>query len=121
MTLLSDDKIEKIARVMHESVRAWQVANGQAASPPWSRAAKWMRESSFAGVKFAVDNPNAPASAQHDQWMKEKRDSGWVFGEIKDPAAKTHPLLIPYQELPELERRKDALVHAVIVSLTKDL
>jgi hypothetical protein len=31
---------------------------------------------------------------------------------------KTHPMLVPYSQLPETERRKDALVAAVIRSLS---
>ena len=29
---------------------------------------------------------------------------------MKDPAAKTHPCMVPYADLPESQRRKDALV-----------
>ena len=61
--------------------------------------------------------PDAPASAQHDQWMEEKLANGWHFGEVKDADAKTHPQLIPYDDLSEFEKRKDALVAAIISAL----
>lgn len=50
-----------------------------------------------------------------------KKDNGWVYGPIKDQKAKTHPLLIPYKELPLIERQKDALVAGIITALTKAL
>ena len=118
MPKLDDSAVAKIAHVMHEAVRAWQAANGEKPAPPWSRAAQWMKRSSIEAVKWRLANPNAPASAQHDQWLEEKRAAGWRWGKIKDGAKKTHPLMVPYSKLPEADRRKDALVAAVIDALT---
>ena len=50
MTKISDAAATKIALVMHESVRAWQKANDQAIAPAWSRAPKWMKDSSIEAV-----------------------------------------------------------------------
>jgi hypothetical protein len=111
--------IWKIARVMHEAVRAWQKENGQAEAPPWSRAPQWMKDSSRDAVLWRINNPKAKASAQHDQWMSSKKKDGWKFGKVKDGVKKTHPMMVPYDKLPEFERRKDALVGAVVDSLTK--
>jgi RyR domain len=110
-----------IARVMHEAVRAWQTAHGQEPAPPWDQAPDWMVTSSVAAIRFRRDNPKAGSNAQHDQWMEEKLASGWTHGPVKDGAKKTHPLLVPYKQLPEVERRKDALVAAVIDSLSKKM
>jgi hypothetical protein len=68
-------------------------------------------------VRWRLANPDAPASAQHEQWKADKLASGWTWGEVKDGVRKTHPLLIPYDRLPAVELAKDALVVAVIVSL----
>jgi hypothetical protein len=111
------EAIQRIAQVTHEAMRAWQKANGQAPAPPWSRAPKWMKESSVASVTWRINNPNANASAQHDQWMAQKTADGWKFGRTKDAKKKTHPMLIPYRGLPVFERRKDALVNAVVDAL----
>ena len=113
--------VARIAQVMHESVRAWQKANGQDAAPRWSRAPKWMKTSSCEAVSWRIANPNAPPSAQHEQWMAEKQAAGWKFGKVKSGVKKTHPMLVPYSDLPEVERRKDALVAATIDALTRPL
>ena len=47
------------------------------------------------------------ASNVHDVWAKGRMEEGWVYGEAKDPAAKTTPLLVPYDELPESEKEYD--------------
>lgn len=109
--------IQIIARVTHEALRARQAANGQTPAPPWSRAPKWMKESSAASVAWRVANPNASASAQHEQWLDQKKKDGWRFGKVKDAQRKTHPMMVPYGQLPEVERRKDALVNAVVDAL----
>ncbi|HVY89422.1 MAG TPA: RyR domain-containing protein [Hyphomonadaceae bacterium] len=118
---LSSAAIERIAQVMHEGVRAWQNANKQDAAPPWSRAPQWMKRASCEAVTWRLSHPNAPSSAQHEQWMSEKKAAGWKHGRTKSGVKKTHPLLVPYDQLPEIERRKDALVAATIDALARPL
>ncbi len=121
MTSISKQEVLVIARVMHEAIRAFQAAHDQPTSPHWNKAPRWMKDASIAGAKFRIENPKASASDQHVQWMNEKKENGWKLGTVKDPIAKTHPLLIPYGELPELERQKDALVAGIINALTMDV
>jgi hypothetical protein len=121
MPQLDDSSLWKIARVMHEAVRAWQKANDQPSSPSWSRAPKWMREASREAVSWRLGNPKAASSAQHDQWLAQKKAAGWKYGKTKNGVKKTHPMMVPYSELPEVERRKDAMVGALIDSLAKPI
>ncbi len=118
---ISEEDILKISVVMHETVRAFQKANGQTPAPPWRQAPKWMRTATRDAILFRIENPDAPSSAQHDQWMRDKTRDGWIYGIIKDADAKTHPLMVPYDELPDVERRKDALVIAVINAMIEPL
>lgn len=121
MAKISDAAATKIAQVVHESVRALQKANNQPASPAWGRAAKWMKDASVEAVRWRLANPKANTSAQHDRWISEKIAAGWKYGRTKNAVKKTHPLMVAYSKLPEIERRKDALVNAVIDSLTKPM
>lgn len=43
---------------------------------------------------------------------------GWRRGAAKDPAAKTHPCLIPYADLPGCERVKDAVFAAIVRAMS---
>ena len=48
------------------------------------------------------------AETEHLGWEEQKRMEGWVYGPPpKDGIKRTHPLLVPYAELPEAEKEKD--------------
>lgn len=44
---------------------------------------------------------------EHRRWNTYMRGEGYICGEKKDHIAKTHPLLIPFDDLPEEEKKKD--------------
>jgi len=110
--------IDRIAKVCHEANRAWCEANGDFSQKPWEIAADWQRGSARMGVRFAIDHPDAPDSAEHDAWMADKIADGWRYGEIKDAEAKTHPCLVPFDQLPREQQAKDALFRAVVKALS---
>ena len=43
----------------------------------------------------------------HEVWSDGRIRDGWTYGEQRDDALKTHPCLIPYEELPEEEKEYD--------------
>ena len=43
----------------------------------------------------------------HDVWASNRLNDGWVYGPERDDAKKTHPCLVPYDELPESEKDYD--------------
>ncbi|MBM2811860.1 MAG: uncharacterized protein HW416_2619 [Chloroflexi bacterium] len=43
----------------------------------------------------------------HERWALERIAQGWTWGPRRDDNAKTHPDLVPYEELPELEKDFD--------------
>ncbi|HKO49446.1 MAG TPA: RyR domain-containing protein [Polyangiaceae bacterium] len=103
--------LNAIARSVHEAMRAYQAALGEALSPPWDEAG-WMQDSSREAVEFALGNPTP--GAQHEAWLRAKVRDGWTYGPVKNEAAKTHPSLRPFQELSETERTKDALLIEIV-------
>ena len=109
-----------IARICHESNRAYCEAIGDSTQKPWDLAEEWQKESAIKGVDFAVKNPNLPDSSQHDSWLADKEKDGWVYGPVKDPSKKQHPCMVPYDQLPIEQRRKDALFKGIVGSLTKE-
>lgn len=49
----------------------------------------------------------------HGSWMQAYFSMGWVYGEKYDREKKTHPDLVPYSQLGQLERDKDAVFVAL--------
>ena len=106
--------INQVAMICHEANRAYCDSIGDHSQKPWGDAEQWQRDSAMSGVEFAVKNPNAPASSQHDAWLADKKQDGWVCGNVKDPINKTHPCIVPYSDLPPEQRLKDHLFRAIV-------
>ncbi len=49
----------------------------------------------------------------HGSWMQAYFAMGWIYGEEHDPGKKEHPDLVPYADLGQLERDKDAVFVAL--------
>jgi hypothetical protein len=109
----------KIAQVCHEALSAWCRANGDNSQKSWDNAETWLQQSTVEGVVFCMNNPNAPASANHDAWMAAKLRDGWVHGLVKDSERKTHPCIVPHDQLPLVEQLKDALFKNIVAALTE--
>lgn len=112
-------KLKHLAKIYHENIRMLQEINSEKVSPPWEDTPDWMIEGTFDSINFHLANPAASASASHENWMGEKIRTGWRFGPVKDPDKKTHPLLIPFSELPAEQQMKDILGKALIDTMSK--
>lgn len=111
---MDQDINESIAKVCHEANRAYCQTIGDNSQPTWENAPDWQRSSAINGVEFHLANPDAGDSASHDNWAMEKFADGWVYGEKKDPEAKTHHCLVPFDELPPEQQAKDRLFRAIV-------
>lgn len=43
----------------------------------------------------------------HEVWAKRRMEEGWTYGRMRDDRMKTHPCLVPYDQLPEQEKEYD--------------
>ena len=43
----------------------------------------------------------------HEVWAKSRMEQGWSYGEKRDDVKKLHPCLVPYEELPDIEKEYD--------------
>lgn len=115
--LVKKNKIAFIAQACHEANRVWCMSQGDYSQSHWLEAAEWQRESAIKGVEFRLANPGANPGAQHDAWVADKISNGWVYGVVKDTEKKTHPSLIPFDQLSVFEKKKDALFCAIVDAL----
>ena len=106
-----------IAIVCHDANRAYCATIGDDSQVAWADAPDWQKDSAIKGVSFCLDNPDAPASANHESWLEVKRADGWTYGPVKDAEKKEHPCFIPYEGLPVEQQKKDALFKAIVAAL----
>lgn len=107
--------IDSVAELCHEVNRAYCVAIGDDSQLSWSEAPDWQKESVKKGVIARFLSPMTPEQS-HESWMKEKIDTGWSYGPIKNRETKQHPCMLPYDQLPAEQRVKDYLFAAVVAN-----
>ena len=105
------------ARTAHAANKVYCESLGDDSQPAWKEAPEWQRKSAVYGVVEIMKNPDTTPEESHAGWMKQKKSDGWVFGEEKDPEKKTHPCMVPYDELPEFQQVKDKMFGAVVRSI----
>lgn len=111
---VSESAIEATAVVCHEANRAYcDVVMNDQSQKPWNEAPLWQRDSARMGVRGIASGAITRPEQSHESWMAEKVAAGWVYGPVKDEAKKEHPCLVPYADLPGLQRKKDDLFLAV--------
>lgn len=107
-------EIEQVAKMCHQANKAICESWGDHSQKDWDDAEQWQRDSAISGVKFRIDNPDATSKDQHDAWVADKLANGWVYGDVKDPVAKTHHCLVEYDQLPTVQQAKDAVFSAIV-------
>lgn len=113
--------IDSIAQMAHEVNAAYCLALGDASQPTWEDAPQWQKQSAINGVRLHLDNPGTLPSESHVSWLREKRQQGWVYGEVKDIEKKTHPCCVDYEDLPIEQKAKDYLFKAVVETIRKQM
>jgi hypothetical protein len=104
---------EQVARGVHAANTELQKIDGdEAPSLPWDCESGEIRESAIAGVRAALEG--ATPEELHEQWCRVKAAQGYRRGEFKSAPDRTHPALVPYAELPESQRVKDAVFAAIV-------
>ena len=49
----------------------------------------------------------AMAKNVHEVWAESRISQGWTYGPERNDVLKHHPCLVPYEELPEVEKAYD--------------
>lgn len=57
----------------------------------------------------------------HEVWALSRINQGWKYGNTRDDIKKEHPCLIPYEELPEVEKAYDRDTALSTLKLIKKL
>ena len=103
----------EIAKLCHKVNKEYCLALGDDSQMPWDDAPDWQKESAIKGVEFHLVNKDTTPADSHNSWLAEKERDGWVYGEVKDAEAKTHPCIVPYEKLHMTQRAKDYIFKAI--------
>lgn len=110
---------EQIAAVCHEANRMYCTVTGDRSQPEWYDAPEWQKISAVQGVQTLIADPSLTPEQMHQNWMAFKLRDGWTYGLIKDAEKKQHPCMVEYSALPEVQKMKDHLFHAIVKTLAK--
>lgn len=106
---------ERRAEFVYEAARlaAW-AAKAPIIPEPWDDREEAFR-TQFLEVIERQTGPQRSTSPEelHGSWMQAYVEMGWKYGPERDPERKLHPDLVPYSQLGQLERDKDAVFVAL--------
>ena len=111
-------KVLNIAILCHRINSAYSRSIGEDETGilPWEDMPENVRNGTISAVEAYLSNPTTTPEQLHALWSESRIKDGWVYGEVKDFGAQTHPCLVPYDELPQSQRVKDYLFKEVIES-----
>jgi hypothetical protein len=109
-------EIGRLARLIYEATRVEAEWSGRPIVPEtWDQRGEEFRQQFVSVVAEYIESERLPTPRQaHDSWVRSYLEMGWRHGEKRDPVAKTHPDLVPFDELPPAERDKDAIFLAFV-------
>lgn len=117
--MTNEQKIIAIACAVHQQNKTYCEMRGDTSQVPWSSAPANIKASAIDGVRNAL--AGATPQQSHENWLAFKRKDGWIYGEVKDAQAKTHPCMVPYDKLPPEERHKDHLFIEMVQQMAVEL
>lgn len=96
-----NEEQKELTKLLHRQVKMYNDFFGEVTAE--------YNEDDYVGI-FDVSTPEE----SHENWCNVRKSQGWVYGEVKDLQNKTHPCLVPYEELPERQKIKDLLAQAIV-------
>lgn len=72
------------------------------------------------GTIWALNHPEATPEDNHESWISSKKSQGYSYGEEINVEKKTHPSLVPFNELSKTEQNKDSM-DLLMVKLANNL
>jgi RyR domain len=109
------DLTERRAIFVYEGARLQAIAVDAPIVPePWGEREEPFRVQ-FLDVIEMMCGPDRKTSPEelHDDWVRAYEQMGWRYGPTRDREAKTHPDMVPFDQLEQREQDKDAVFVAL--------
>ena len=109
------DLVEQQARFVYDSARLAAQASGAPIVPVlWDEREEPFREQFRKVIERQCGEQRSRSPEElHGSWMQAYFAMGWVYGPEYNRENKIHPDLVPYADLGQLERDKDAVFVAL--------
>jgi len=106
---------ERRAVFVYEAARLAAVAARAPIVPvPWGEREQEFRDQFLQVIERQCSSQRSSSPEElHGSWMQAYYTMGWVYGATYDREKRVHPDLVPYAELGQLERDKDAVFIAL--------
>lgn len=106
---------ERRAEFVYNAARlAAQAANAPIVPILWNEREQDFRDQFIKVIERQCGEQRSHSPEElHGSWMQAYFSMGWVYGEKYDRENRIHPDLVPYAQLGQLERDKDAVFVAL--------
>ena len=106
---------ERRAEFVYNAARLAAIASGAPIIPViWSEREEPFKQQFLKVIERQCGEQRSKSPEElHGSWMQAYFAMGWVYGEKYDREKKTHPDLVPYVDLGQLEQDKDAVFVAL--------
>ena len=106
---------ERRAIFVYEGARIAAIAAQAPIIPePWEQRDEAFRNQFLEVIERQCGPMRSGSPAElHGTWVQAYIDMGWKYGPERDVEAKTHPDMVPYDMLGQLEKDKDAVFVAL--------
>lgn len=110
-----NSNIERQAKFVYDGARlAAEAAKAPIVPIQWDEREEDFRKQFLAVIERQCSEQRSKSPEElHGSWMQSYLSMGWVYGEKYDRENRIHPDLVPYAELGQLERDKDAVFIAL--------
>jgi hypothetical protein len=102
--------MSEIAKWIYEATRIEAEWNKRRVIPEkWEVRSQEFKEQFIETIKKYFEDELPTPEEAHNSWVNAYKKMGWKYGNVRDVKKKTHPDMIPFEDLPKDEQNKDAI------------
>lgn len=111
----TDELIERRSKFVYDGARLAAIASNAPIVPvPWNEREEPFKAQFRQVIERQCGEQRSRSPEElHGSWMGSYFAMGWTYGEEYSREKKTHPDLVPYADLSQLERDKDSVFVAL--------
>jgi hypothetical protein len=107
---MSDDETRDVSagqgvEIVYDLLRSFNRTFHNQVLPTFAEAEEWEQAAASSSFVYVRDHPDLSPPEIHAEWLGTMRDQGWEHVEEMDAEKRTHPHMVPWDELPPWARR----------------